>query len=115
MKRFEYQKQSYHPPRFLLSVCIFFLILLLFVQGISSLSVSTKKRQKESLENAVMRSITYCYTIEGAYPQNLTYLQENYGLTYDEDLFFVDYRTSGSNILPDVTVIERKNNKWGSR
>lgn len=108
MRRFEYQKQSWHPPKFILSVCVFLLILFLFVQGISSLSASTRKRQKESLENAIMRSITYCYTVEGAYPGNLEYLKENYGLTYDEDLFFVDYRTSGSNILPDVTIIERK-------
>jgi hypothetical protein len=35
-------------------------------------------------------------------------LKENYGLTYDEDLFFVDYQTIGSNILPDVTIIEKE-------
>ena len=70
--------------------------------------MSTKKRQKESLENAIMRNITYCYTVEGTYPESLAYLKENYGLTYNEDLFFVDYRVSGSNILPDVTIIERE-------
>lgn len=108
MNRFGYKKQALKPSGFLLSVCIFLLILFLFVQGISSLSVSTKKRQKESLENAIMRNITYCYTVEGTYPESLTYLKENYGLTYNEDLFFVDYRVSGSNILPDVTIIERE-------
>ena len=98
MSRFQYQKESRHMPRFLLSVCVFLAILLLFFQ---------RRRQKESLENALMRSITYCYTIEGAYPESLDYLKEHYGLVYDEDLFFVDYRVSGSNILPDITVIER--------
>lgn len=107
MSRFEYRRQSHHAPRFLLSVCVFLLILVVFVQGISSLSTSTKKRQKESLENAIMRDVTYCYTVEGTYPESLEYLKENYGLTYDEDLFFVDYRIAGSNILPDVTIIER--------
>lgn len=107
MSRFEYRRQSDHAPKFLLSVCVFLLILFLFVQGISSFSVSTRKRQKESLENAIMRNVTYCYTVEGSYPESLNYLKENYGLTYDEDLFFVDYRISGSNILPDVTIIER--------
>ena len=86
MNRFGYKKQALKPSGFLFSVCIFLLILFLFVQGISSFSESTKKRQKESLENAIMRNITYCYT----------------------DLFFVDYRISGSNILPDVTIIERE-------
>lgn len=107
MSRFEYRRQSHHAPRFLLSVGVFLLILFLFVQGISSLSTGTRKRQKESLENAIMRNVTYCYTLEGAYPESLEYLKEHYGLTYDEDLFFVDYRIYGANILPDVTIIER--------
>lgn len=110
MNRFGYKKQSNQPPKFLLSVCLFLLILFLFIQGISSFSASTRKRQKESLENAIMRNITYCYTVEGAYPESLSYLKENYGLTYDEDLFFVDYHITGSNILPDVTIIEREGN-----
>ena len=54
-----------------------------------------------------MRSITYCYSVEGAYPESLDYLRDNYGLYYDEDMFFVDYRVSGSIILPDITIIEK--------
>ena len=45
--------------------------------------------------------------MEGTYPQSLDYLKEYYGLMYDEDLFFVDYQVMGSNILPDVTIIEK--------
>lgn len=108
MYRFQYQKHSYHPPRFLLSVCIFMVISLLFIQGITSFSADTVKRQKESLENAVMRSVTYCYAVEGRYPGNLQHLEKYYGLTYDKDLFFIDYRADGSNLLPDITIIERK-------
>ncbi len=107
MSRFQYRNPSRSAPRFLLSVCMFLLVLLLFTQGISSLSGSTRNRQRESLEKAVMRSITYCYTVEGAYPESLDYLKDNYGLFYDEDVFFVDYRVSGSNLLPDVTIIEK--------
>ncbi|MGI6095160.1 MAG: hypothetical protein ACOYBL_06975 [Lachnospiraceae bacterium] len=110
MTRFEYRKQPLKPSGFLLSVCVFLLIFFLFVQGISSFSESTKKRQKESLENAIMRNVTYCYTVEGSYPESLDYLKENYGLTYDEDLFFVDYHIDGSNIFPDITIIERGDN-----
>ena len=106
--RFQYQKQQRHVPKFLLSVCVFLAILIFFIQGISSLTESTVRRQKESLENALMRNITYCYTVEGRYPESLDYLKENYGLVYDEDLFFVDYHAMGSNILPDVTIIEKE-------
>ena len=93
--------------RSLLSACIFLAVLIFFIQGLSSLSDSTARRQRESLENAITRSVTYCYTVEGTYPENLDYLKKNYGLNYDEDTFFVDYRVIGSNVLPDITIIEK--------
>ena len=108
MKRFVYRKQKDSRTRMLLSVCVFLVILLVFFQGIASVSAGTRKRQRESLENALIRSVTHCYAVEGVYPESLDYLKENYGLTYDEDLFFVDYRTIGSNILPDITIIEKE-------
>ena len=93
--------------KIVLSVCAFTLITGIFYQGIESLSSSTQKRQKESLESALIRNITYCYAVEGSYPESLDYLKEHYGLTYDEDRFFVDYQVIGANILPDVTIIEK--------
>lgn len=107
MARFQYQKKQHTYRKFILSVCAFLVIIVLFYQGIESLSTSSVKRQKESLENALTRSITYCYAVEGAYPESLNYLMEHYGITYDKDRFFVDYKVSGANIMPDVTIIER--------
>lgn len=108
MHRFEYQKHSKHSPGLLIPVCVFLFVMMLFLYGISSVSDSTTKRQKEALENAITQSVSYCYSVEGAYPESLEYLKENYGLTYNEDLFFVDYRTTGSNLMPDITIIEKR-------
>ena len=107
MARFEYQKKQHTYRKFIISVCVFLLIVLLVYQGIESLSSGSVRRQKESLENALNRSITYCYAVEGSYPESLEYLKEHYGITYDEDRFFVDYKIVGANILPDVTIIEK--------
>ena len=107
MARFQYGKKKHTYRKFVLSAVVFVVIAGAFYQGIQSLSSGTKKRQRESLENALTRSITYCYTVEGAYPESLEYLKEHYGLHYDENMFFVDYRVTGSNILPDVTIIEK--------
>lgn len=71
----------------LLSVGVFLVIVFVFLQGISSISEGTRKRQRESLENAIMRSVTHCYAVEGAYPADLEYLKSRYGLIYDETLF----------------------------
>ena len=107
MARFQYQKKQHIYRKFIISVCVFLLIVLLFYQGIESLSSGSVRRQKESLENALHRSITYCYAVEGSYPESLDYLKEHYGITYDEDRFFVDYKIIGANILPDVTIIQK--------
>ena len=61
----------------LLSVGVFLVIVFVFLQGISSISEGTRKRQRESLENAIMRSVTHCYAVEGAYPADLEYLKSH--------------------------------------
>lgn len=107
MNRFQYRQQPHNPPKLIGSACLFIIVLALFIQGISTLSDSSVKRQRESLENALTRGITYCYSIEGSYPESLEYLKKNYGIIYNEDLFFVDYKIAGSNMLPDITIIEK--------
>lgn len=106
--RFQTEKKSRPQLRLLLSVSVFAVILLCFYLGIQSLSADTDRRQRDSLEEALNRSITYCYAVEGAYPESLEYLTKHYGLTYDHDRFFVDYHVSGANLYPDVTILEVK-------
>lgn len=93
--------------RALLSAAVFVLVLVLFWQSASTLSERTVQEQKDTLESALQRAAVYCYSIEGAYPENLEYLEKNYGITYDKDRFFVDYQILGSNLMPEITVIER--------
>ncbi|MDE7285476.1 MAG: hypothetical protein K2N55_01345 [Lachnospiraceae bacterium] len=82
-------------------------ILMIFVLSLSFIGDSTVSRQKESLETALNRDIIHCYAVEGFYPPSLTYIEEHYGLTYNHDLFFVDYQPIGSNMRPDVTILVR--------
>ena len=88
---------------------ILFLILVLgiFIACSDSFSQSNRKHEKEILQDALNRSITQCYALEGNYPHNLDYLKEHYGLTYNEEHFFIDYQYIGGNLRPDVTIIER--------
>ena len=89
----------------LLPLIVGIIILLLFLWGIQSVSDTTAAKQQESLETALARSIAQCYAVEGMYPPSLNYLKEHYGLTYDEDKFFVDYQSIGSNLIPEVNVL----------
>lgn len=84
----------------LLAVCA-----LVFTAG--SLTETNSTREKEILTSALDKNIIQCYALEGAYPPDLDYLCDHYGFTYNKDRFFIDYQYIGSNLRPDVTVIER--------
>ena len=73
----------------------------------------SRQRQEEALQNAVNRDITICYAQEGRYPEDLKYLEDNYGLTWDKKEFSVKYQVVGANIRPYVTVIPLGNSGTG--
>ncbi len=106
--RFETQKPSSTSKNFLISISCFALIVFLFTAGTSLVSDKTDAQEIQTLEQAVNRGIVHCYSMEGSYPESLQYLKDHYGLTYDDERFFVDYQTLGSNIMPDVTIIDRR-------
>ncbi|RKM55932.1 hypothetical protein D6853_10140 [Butyrivibrio sp. X503] len=87
------------------SVVIFVLVAVFVFLAIDSSGKNTIEKQQESLENALARDIVQCYAIEGRYPPSLSYIKEHYGLVYDDNTFFVDYRPIAANLYPDVTVI----------
>lgn len=92
---------------FSLPALCFILVITLFFFGVSNVSKSTAQNERKILEDALQRDIAHCYAIEGMYPPSLTYIQEHYGLTFDETKFMVVYETVGSNIMPTVRIIER--------
>ncbi|MBR1443214.1 MAG: hypothetical protein IJ583_06740 [Firmicutes bacterium] len=55
---------------------------------------------KSNIDSALMS----CYAIEGSYPYNIDYLEENYGVVIDRDKYSVEYEVQGSNIRPVVKV-----------
>lgn len=87
---------------------IFFaVVMVIFIWAVAEFGQANVDKQKESLENALDRAIVQCYALEGTYPPSLDYIKEHYGLTYNEDLFYVTYESIGSNLRPDVTIIVR--------
>lgn len=90
-----------------LPVALLLLALTFFVLFTNSFSQANREHEKTVLEDALNRSINQCYALEGAYPFRLSYLEEHYGLTYNEDHFYIDYQYIGDNLRPDVTIIER--------
>ncbi len=83
-------------------------VLFVFVYAANEVGHTQTSQEQDILTKALNRSITQCYALEGAYPTSLKYLVEHYGLTYDSNHFYIDYQYIGSNLRPDVTIIERK-------
>ncbi|MBT3320407.1 MAG: hypothetical protein HN948_07105 [Clostridia bacterium] len=63
-----------------------------------------EEKHIEQVRDSVISSVAQCYALEGSYPSDLQYLQENYGLQLDTDRYIYHYEKFASNILPDVQV-----------
>ena len=100
------KKHTMHTVIISIAVSATLIIMLAVMSG--RILSSNESEQQIILENAVSRSITECYALDGAYPPDINYLVEHYGLTYDNSRYFIDYQYIGANIPPDVTIIRRK-------
>lgn len=74
---------------------------------LGKLRSETDRSELESVRGRIEKGITLCYSIEGAYPESLDYLEENYGVSYDSGKFIVHFLYAADNIRPTVNVIER--------
>ncbi|NLC78351.1 MAG: hypothetical protein GX683_01300 [Ruminococcaceae bacterium] len=69
------------------------------------------KANEQSLtqaRNSVSRAVVLCYASEGVYPESLDYLEENYGLVLDSELYLYHYRSLGGNLFPEIAVFENE-------
>lgn len=57
-----------------------------------------------AIRAAVERGALQCYVVEGVYPPDLRYLEDNYGLQINTRDFYVTYDAFASNQPPTVIV-----------
>lgn len=91
----------------LLSAALFALIIIWLLISVENAEESSVKNRAEALKKSVMNGAALCYSIEGEYPRELEYLEENYGVNVNSDIYIVHYEYFGANVSPTVTVIER--------
>lgn len=81
-------------------------MLLVFLAALADLSEGNSRQGREQLETALRRSAVACYAAEGIYPDDISYLEEHYGVQIDEERYTVIYDVFASNLMPDITVLE---------
>lgn len=83
-------------------------LLMLLLSGVAELEQGKQAEDIRQLEQVLQRTAVACYAVEGAYPPNVAYMRQHYGLTYDESRYVVHYELFASNFMPQITVMERK-------
>lgn len=91
----------------LFAILLFAVIAAVFLSALTNTAADSAAEQREIAENSIRRAIVSCYALEGSYPPSWEYLRDRYGLRVDETKFVVHYEVFASNIMPDVTVLER--------
>lgn len=97
-----------HIRKYILSFLSFILLFSLVCVGFLSIQDRTSIHEKESLQKALYRGMMECYALEGYYPSDIDYLINNYHIIYNQDRFDIQYEVIASNIMPNITIIERE-------
>lgn len=82
-------------------------VALLFFTALSEIGRGQGEEAKQQLEEALRRASVSCYATEGIYPPTLEYLEDHYGIQVDRDRYTVHYQVFATNVMPDITVLEK--------
>ena len=75
------------------------------VREASRLSDAEEQRQAE---RALREAAVSCFVLEGAYPATYEQLKAYSGVAADEEKYVVFYEIFASNLMPEITVVERR-------
>ena len=98
------QKKKSGLPALLLALLLL-AVLTFLVFGHSGRDVS--EEGAAAIRETVRLSALQCYVVEGVYPPDLQYLEDNYGLQINKEDYFVVYDCFSSNLPPSIRVIVR--------
>lgn len=82
-------------------------VLVFLLVALTRLDRGRSREDIRQLEEALRRTAVACYAVEGIYPPDVAYMQDHYGLSYDESRYVVHYDLVASNFMPGITVMER--------
>ncbi|MBR0040652.1 MAG: hypothetical protein IJP64_04670 [Oscillospiraceae bacterium] len=98
-------KTSQWRVRILAALALILVLAIVFTVITAAKSDSNRENAAAAIRRTVENSARQCYVIEGVYPPDLKYLEENYGLQINTDDFYVQYEIYASNQPPTVKVV----------
>lgn len=106
MKRLN-QRHSTGFKGVIYSVLVFAVIMALLIGGSCYFERIGNSQNLDLTRQSVRRATVQCYAVEGIYPADLKYLEDNYGLIIDHNRYYVEYDCFASNIMPSIEVYEK--------
>lgn len=101
----EYVQKKRSPAKTMLLLLFSAILIGVFLLGIGRISIVSREKTRENIENAIVQASVHCYAVEGMYPESLDYLKEHYGISYDEKKYVVKYEVIAQNLRPQIHVI----------
>ena len=89
------------------SILLVLVVVAFFVVCVTRLESGRQAQGKQQLEEAVRRTVVTCYSVDGFYPPSIQYMQDHYGLQYDSKKYTIHYEVFASNLMPEITVLEK--------
>lgn len=100
-------KKKRIPWAYALILCALVAVLI----AVGNLEQGRQAEDIRQLEQALQRTAAACYGVEGVYPPDVAYMQEHYGLIYDENRYTVHYDLVASNMMPNIDVMVKNHEK----
>lgn len=94
--------------KLLLAIAAAVLVVIWFIAAVAQLHTGQTRQGAQQLEDAIRKAAVACYAAEGVYPPTLEYLKAHYGVQIQEDRYTVYYEIFGDNLMPEITVLEKK-------
>lgn len=106
-------RKRYHKSRgfwasTLMGLALFAAAAAWMLQGVRQAARVSDEEGLRMAEQAVRQAAVSCYALEGAYPASYADLKQRSGVAVDEERYIIFYEIFASNIMPDVTVLERQ-------
>lgn len=106
-KDYRKDRRSWIFKSLVFPLALFGLVLALVAYGLNITSGRKSAEERKLAEDNLRKAVVSCYAIEGRYPDSYEYIRDHYGVKIDEERFIVHYEVFASNIMPDITLVER--------
>ena len=90
-----------------LGLLLFIGVTLWVLRGVREASAVSDREGLRMAERAVRQAAVSVYALEGVYPATYEDLKARSGVAVDEEKYAVFYNIFASNLMPEITVLER--------